>query len=173
MPAVRASPEPPTGGRQSRETPVWRATTCFLLSWLDALTAGNMGAMSALDAAPKPPESTAAHRRTLRATTPFKTPVLTVIVSPARQYRKRGFKGGGLATPVHRLSCDGVRGKPPTKTGAWAHLFARRGGKIFAAPPGLLSSLRANVRRWARPLKINRFCETAFSVRTPLPACLS
>ncbi|EKN4087162.1 TPA: hypothetical protein ACPZHS_002435 [Yersinia enterocolitica] len=29
--------------------------------------------MSQLDAAPKPPMSTAAHRRPLRATTPFKT----------------------------------------------------------------------------------------------------
>ncbi|ENA3445652.1 hypothetical protein ABGN35_001008 [Yersinia enterocolitica] len=29
--------------------------------------------MSWLDAAPKPPTSTAAHRRPLRATTPFKT----------------------------------------------------------------------------------------------------
>ncbi|EJU29013.1 hypothetical protein HMPREF1144_6362 [Klebsiella sp. OBRC7] len=48
------------------------------LSWLDALTAGNMGAMSSLNAASKPPESKAAHRRTLRATNPFKTRVSPV-----------------------------------------------------------------------------------------------
>ncbi|MFM1137913.1 hypothetical protein WFK84_12535 [Yersinia enterocolitica] len=33
----------------------------------------HMGVMSRLDTAPKPPGSTAAHRRPLRATTPFKT----------------------------------------------------------------------------------------------------
>lgn len=168
MPAIRASKMLPTRGRQSCETPVRRATACFLLSRLDALTAGNRGAMSSLDAASKPPGSTAAHRRTLRATNPFKTPVLTVIFSRTRKCRKRGFKGVGLATPVSRLSCDGVRGRPPTKNGAWAHLFAHRGGEIFAAPPGLLGSLWANVRRWTRSLKISSFCETEFSVRAPL-----
>ena len=66
---------------------------------------------------------------------------------------------------------DGVRGKPPTKTGTWACLFARRGGKIFAAPPGLLNSPGANVRRWARCLKISNFCEIEFSVRAA--TCLS
>ncbi len=170
MPAVRAFTTSPTRGRQFREKPVRRATACFLLSCLDAMTTGNMGAMPSLDAASKPPGSTVAHRRTLRATNPFKTPVLTVIFSRTRKCRKRGFKGVGLATPVYRLSCDGVRGWPPTKTGAWAHLFAHWGGEIFAAPPGLLNLLRANVRRWARSLKINRFFETEFSVRAPLPA---
>ncbi|HFK3992012.1 TPA: hypothetical protein ACGZ5C_002200 [Citrobacter freundii] len=62
---------------------------------------------------------------------------------------------------------DGVRGMPPTKIGTWACLFARRGGKIFAAPPGLLNSLWANVRRWVRWLKISNFCEIEFSVRAP------
>ncbi|RAP70877.1 hypothetical protein ACZ87_02321 [Candidatus Erwinia dacicola] len=61
-----------------------------------------------------------------------------------------------------------MRGKPPTKNGTWACLFARWGGKIFAAPPGLLYSLWANVRRWVRFLKISNFFEIEFSFRVPL-----
>jgi hypothetical protein len=56
-----------------------------------------------------------------------------------------------------------VRGKPPTKNGTWACLFARWGGKILRLP-GLLNSLWANVRRWAR-LKISNFSEIEFSFR--------
>ncbi|EGL0867610.1 hypothetical protein INM19_002181 [Escherichia coli] len=48
-------------------------TACASTCGLDALIARRMGVMSRLDAAPKPPTSTAAHRRPLRATTPFKT----------------------------------------------------------------------------------------------------
>ncbi|WP_232388324.1 hypothetical protein, partial [Klebsiella pneumoniae] len=68
---------------------------------------------------------------------------------------------------------DGVRGKPPTKTGTWACLFSRWGGKIFAAPPGRFNSLRANVRGWAWCLKINNFFEIEFSVHAPLSLFLS
>ncbi|KFD06843.1 hypothetical protein GRAQ_01713, partial [Rahnella aquatilis CIP 78.65 = ATCC 33071] len=38
-----------------------------------------MGVMSRLDAVPKPPTSTATHRRPLRATTPFKTVALAFL----------------------------------------------------------------------------------------------
>jgi len=48
-------------------------TACASTCGLDALMICHMGVMSWLDATPKPPTSTAAHRRPLRATTPFKT----------------------------------------------------------------------------------------------------
>jgi len=135
-----------------------------------------MGVMSGLDALPKPPTSKAAHRRALRATNPFKTLRLADFSSQARKNRNAALKG--LVAPNRCYSplgreispgCDGVRGKPPTKSGTWACLFARWGGKIFAAPPGLLNSLWANVRRWARMLKISNFSEIEFSFRAPLP----
>ncbi|ESA92345.1 hypothetical protein HMPREF1599_01281 [Escherichia coli 907713] len=50
-------------------------TACASTCGLDALIACRMGVMSRLDATPKPPGSKAAHRRTLRATNPFKTRV--------------------------------------------------------------------------------------------------
>ncbi|AJC68443.1 hypothetical protein W909_13050 [Dickeya zeae EC1] len=106
--------------------------------------------MSWLDAAPKPPGSKAAHRRPLRATTPFETPFFAYFFCcpfrPAKKW-ENAFKAGGRATlPAlgRRLSRDGVRGTPPTKTGAWARLFARWGGKFFAAPP------RPAKAAWAR-----------------------
>lgn len=56
-------------------------TACGIPCGLDALITCRMGVMSWLDALPKPPKSKAAHRRALRATTPFKTPVLTLFFS--------------------------------------------------------------------------------------------
>ncbi|MDM9519748.1 hypothetical protein QU627_27180, partial [Klebsiella pneumoniae] len=47
-------------------------TACASTCGLDALIACRMGVMSRLNVASKPPGSTAAHRRTLRATNPFK-----------------------------------------------------------------------------------------------------
>ncbi|MDI7091618.1 hypothetical protein QMO33_10155, partial [Escherichia coli] len=61
-----------------------------------------------------------------------------------------------------------LMGKPPTKTGTWACLFARWGGKIFAAPPGPLQFAGANVRGWTWILKISNFSEIEFSVHVPL-----
>lgn len=122
-----------------------------------------MGVMSRLDAGPEPPGSKTAHRPALRATNPFKTQRLACFSSQARKNGNAALKG--LVAPDW---LDGVRGKPPTKTGTWACLFARGGGKIFAAPPGLLNSLWANVRRWTRCLKINSFFETEFSFHAPL-----
>ena len=133
-----ASSQPCAGKFTSRH-----GTACARSCGLDALVAWRMGVMSWLDATPKPPGSTAAHRRALRATTPFETPFFAYFFwcpfRPAKKW-ENAFKAGGRATlPAlgRRLSRDGVRGTPPTKTGAWARLFARWGGKFFAAPPGL------------------------------------
>jgi len=68
------------------------------------------------------------------------SPIFSVVHSGQAKKWENAFKAGGRATlPAlgRRLSRDGVRGTPPTKTGAWARLFARWGGKFFAAPPGL------------------------------------
>ncbi len=143
-----ASSQPCAGKFTSRH-----ATACASTCGLDALIAWHMGVMSRLDAAPKPPGSKAAHRRTLRATTPFETPFFAYFFCcpfrPAKKW-ENAFKVGGRATlPAlgRRLSRDGVRGTPPTKTGAWARLFARWGGKFFAAPPACKSRVGAAVCR--------------------------
>ncbi|MBN3342609.1 hypothetical protein H5A44_09235 [Pectobacterium brasiliense] len=74
------------------------------------------GVMSRLDATPKPPRSTAAHRRALRATTPFETPFLAhFFFCPFRSAKKweNVFKAGSrdsLPAGGRRLSHDGVRG---------------------------------------------------------------
>ncbi|MEI7337703.1 hypothetical protein LHL03_07210 [Pectobacterium carotovorum] len=50
-----------------------------------------IGVMSPLDAAPKPPRSTAAHRRPLRATNPFETPFFAYFFfCPFRPSEKMG-----------------------------------------------------------------------------------
>ncbi|MEQ9926408.1 MULTISPECIES: hypothetical protein [Pectobacterium] len=91
-------------------------TACASSCGLDALIACRMGVMSRLDATPKPPTSTAAHRRALRATTPFETPFLAhFFFCPFRSAKKweNAFKVGSRASlPAggRRLSGDGVRG---------------------------------------------------------------
>ncbi|WP_409311340.1 hypothetical protein [Pectobacterium sp. B1J-3] len=91
-------------------------TACASSCGLDALIPCRMGVMSRLDATPKPPTSTAAHRRTLRATTPFETPFLAhFFFCPFRSAKKweNAFKAGSRASlPAggRRLSRDGVRG---------------------------------------------------------------
>ncbi|MBN3083812.1 hypothetical protein AB6D34_07850 [Pectobacterium brasiliense] len=91
-------------------------TACASSCGLDALIACRMGVMSQLDATPKPPRSTAAHRRALRATTPFETPFLAhFFFCPFRSAKKweNAFKVGSRASlPAcgRRLSHDGVRG---------------------------------------------------------------
>ncbi|WET16814.1 hypothetical protein P2W49_10520 [Yersinia intermedia] len=79
-----------------------------------------MGVMTRLDAAPKPPTSTAAHRRPLRATTPLRrslSPFSSLCSFLAAGIKgKLTFKEGGRATlPAfgRRLSRDGVRGYAP------------------------------------------------------------
>lgn len=94
-------------------------TACASSCGLDALIACCMVVMSRLDAAPKPPTSKAAHRRPLRATTPFETPFFAYFFfCPSGQAKKweNAFKEGGRATlPAfgRRLSRDGVRGCAP------------------------------------------------------------
>ncbi|WP_180999149.1 hypothetical protein [Pectobacterium odoriferum] len=91
-------------------------TACASSCGLDALIACRMGVMSRLDATPKPPTSTAAHRRALRATSPFETPFLAhFFFCPFRSAKKweNAFKAASRASlPAggRRLSCDGVRG---------------------------------------------------------------
>ncbi|MFJ5483553.1 hypothetical protein [Pectobacterium actinidiae] len=64
----------------------------------------------------KTPTSTAAHRRALRATSPFETPFLAhFFFCPFRSAKKweNAFKAASRASlPAggRRLSCDGVRG---------------------------------------------------------------
>jgi len=66
-------------------------TACASSCGLDALIARRMGVMSQLDAAPKPPTSKAAHRRPLRATTPFETPFFAYFFfCPFRPSEKMG-----------------------------------------------------------------------------------
>lgn len=73
-------------------------------------------------------------------------------------------KGG---TPS-RATRDGVRGKPPTKNGAWAHLFARWGGKFFAAPPAFFGSLGVSAQKVGSATQINNFVEIEFTRLSPL-----
>ncbi|CTQ14297.1 conserved hypothetical protein [Klebsiella variicola] len=87
MPVIRAFRYQPTRGRLPPETPEWRATACVITLGLDALTACHMGVMTPLNAASKPPGSTAAHRHALRATNPFKTRVSPVF---SRKLQKTG-----------------------------------------------------------------------------------
>lgn len=60
--SYRLAPESPKNGQ--RRVP-------FRPGW-NASPSRHMGVMARLDAGPKPPRSKAAHRRALRATTPFK-----------------------------------------------------------------------------------------------------
>ncbi|ADM97224.1 hypothetical protein Dda3937_03408 [Dickeya dadantii 3937] len=88
-----------------------------------------------------------------------------------RNNGKRRFKWVGRATlPAggRRLSGDGVRGKPPTKTGSWARLFARWGGKFFAAPPGLQKPRGRGCLQMGSATQISHFCEMEFTRLTPL-----
>ncbi len=167
----------PTRGRLSSEAPESRATACVITFGLDALTACHMGVMTPLNAASKPPGSKAAHRHALRATNPFKTRVSPVFSFP----RELGAKNGnaalkGLVAPDRQYSPLGreilpgltVCGAGPHKNRHVGVPFCSPGRQNFCGSPGLLNSLRANVRRWSRYLKINNFCEIEFSVHAPL-----
>ncbi|GKW07688.1 hypothetical protein PEC301889_21710 [Pectobacterium carotovorum subsp. carotovorum] len=80
-------------------------TACASSCGLDALIACRMGVMSRLDATPKPPRSTAAHRRALRATNPFKMRVLACYFSfsQARCEITGNTALNGLVAPRYRL----------------------------------------------------------------------
>lgn len=142
MPAIRAFRKQPTGGRQSPETPGWRTTACDISLGLDALTACHMGVMSWLDAPPKPPTSTAAHRRQLRATNPFKTLRLACFFSQAQKNGNAALKG--LVAPDRQYSPLGreilpgltVCGAgPPNKPLSWATAFRTLGRRnLFGSP---------------------------------------
>ena len=80
------------------------------------------------------------------------------LVAPNRHIPRRG---GNITR------CDDSAGASPHKTGTWACLFARWGGKIFAVP-GPLQFAGANVRGWTWILKISNFSEIEFSVHVPL-----
>ena len=73
--SYRLAPESPNNGQ--RRVP-------FRPGW-NASPSRHMGVMARLDAGPKPPRSKAAHRRALRATTPFKTRVSPIFSSHARK----------------------------------------------------------------------------------------
>lgn len=142
MPAIRAFIKQPTGGRPSPETPEWRATACVIMFGLDALPACHMGVMTPLNAASKPPRSTAAHRRTLRATNPFKTLRLACFFSQAQKNGNAALKG--LVAPDRQYSPLGreilpgltVCGAgPPNKPLSWATAFRTLGRRnLFGSP---------------------------------------
>lgn len=84
---------------------------------------------------------------------------------------KLGFLGGGRATlPAfgRRLRLDGVRGKPPTKIGIWGCLFARWGGKFFAAPPGFFRHSGECAQKVGSATQISNFFEIEFTRLSPL-----
>jgi len=99
------------------------------------------------------------------------SPIFSVVHSGQAKKWENAFKAGGRATlPAlgRRLSRDGVRGTPPTKTGAWARLFARWGGKFFAAPPGLQKPRGRGCLQMGSATQISHFCEMEFTRLTPL-----
>lgn len=149
-------------------------TACASSSGLDALIAWHMGVMSRLNATPKPPTSTAAYRRTLRATTPFERPFLAhFFFCPFRSAKKweNVFKAGSRASlPAggRRLSCDGVRGRCPPNKPTRGRVFLLAGAaKFIWLPPACSVSLGENARRWVRATQMSPFCERAFSRLTP------
>ncbi|WP_211045940.1 hypothetical protein [Pectobacterium versatile] len=130
--------------------------------------------MSRLDATPKPPTSTAAHRRALRATTPFETPFLAhFFFCPFRSAKKweNAFKVGSRASlPAggRRLSRDGVRGLSPPNKPTRGRVFLLAGAaKFIRLPPACSVSLGGNARGWVRATQISNFCEIEFTRLTP------
>ncbi len=107
-------------------------TACASSCGLDALIAWHMGVMSRLDATPKPPTSTAAHRRTLRATNPFKTRVLACYFSfsQARCEITGNAALNGLVAPRYRLVAGDLAA---TVCGAVAPQINRRVGASFCS----------------------------------------
>lgn len=175
MPVIRAFRYLPTRGRLSPETPEWRATACSITFGLNALTAWHMGVRSRLDATPKPPRSTAAHRRTLRATNPFKTRVLACYFSFSQaRYEITGNAAlNGLVAPRYRLVAGGLAATvcgacPPNKPTRGRVFLLAGAAKFIRLPPACSVSLGGNARWWVRATQISHFCEMAFTRLTPL-----
>ncbi len=107
-------------------------TACASSCGLDALIAWLMGVMSRLDATPKPPRSTAAHRHALRATNPFKTRVLACYFSSsqARCEITGNSALNGLVAPRYRLMAGDLAA---TVCGANAPQINRRVGASFCS----------------------------------------
>nr|UKE82706.1 hypothetical protein KXZ65_15175 [Pectobacterium sp. PL152] len=96
----------------------------------------------------KTPNVKAAHRRTLRATTPFETPFLAhFFFCPFRSAKKweNAFKVGSRASlPAcgRRLSHDGVRGLSPPNKPTRGRVFLLAGAaKFIRLPPACSVSL--------------------------------
>lgn len=124
-------------------------TACASTYGLDALIACRMGVMSWLDAAPKPQgqrrHTVARYARPpplRRSLSPFSS-LCSFLAAGIKG--KLTFKEGGRATlPAfgRRLSRDGVRGcAPRVNRCRGRQLFARWGGEIYPAPPGLQNPL--------------------------------
>lgn len=105
---------------------------CASSCGLNALIAWLMGVMSRLDATPKPPTSTAAHRHALRATNPFKTRVLACYFSSsqARCEITGNAALNGLVAPRYRLMAGDLAA---TVCGANAPQINRRVGASFCS----------------------------------------
>ena len=106
-------------------------TACASSCGLDALITWHMGVMSRLDATPKPPTSTAAHRRALRATTPFETPFLAHFSFARSGQRKNGkTPSKWVVAPRYRLVAGDLA---TTVCGAEAPQINRRVGASFCS----------------------------------------
>ena len=134
-----------------------------------------MGVMLRLDAAPKPPTSTAAHRRALRATNPFKTPVLACdfSFSQARCEITGNVALNGLVAPRYRLVAGDLGSTvcgalPPNKPTRGRVFLLAGAAKFIRLPPVGSVSLGVNAPRWVRATPISPFCEREFTRLTPL-----
>ncbi len=153
-------------------------TACASSCGLDALIVCRMGVMSRLDATPKPPRSTAAHRRTLRATNPFKTRVLACYFSfsQARCEITGNAALNGLVAPRYRLVAGGLAAtvcgaSPPNKPTRGRVFLLAGAAKFIRLPPACSVSLGENARGWVRAMQISHFYEMKFTRLSPLFNC--
>ncbi len=136
-------------------------TACASSCGLDALIAWRMGVMSWLDATPKPPRSTAAHRRALRATNPFKTRVLACYFfsSLARCEITGNAALNGLVAPRYRLVAGDLAAtvcgaSPPQKPARGRAYLLAGAANFLRLPPVCKSRVGAAVCRWVRRRKL-------------------
>jgi hypothetical protein len=131
--------------------------------------------MSSLNAASKPPGSKAAHRRTLRATNPFKTRVFACFFfsSQARREKTGNAALKGLVAPRYRLVAGDLAAtvcgaSPPNKPTRGRVFLLAGAAKFIRLPPACSVPLGVNARGWVRATQINHFCEMEFTRLTPL-----
>ncbi|ACT11920.1 hypothetical protein PC1_0870 [Pectobacterium carotovorum subsp. carotovorum PC1] len=136
------------------------------------------GGMSWLDATPKPPGSTAAHRRALRATNPFKTRVLACYFSfsQARCEITGNAALNGLVAPRYRLVAGDLAAtvcgaSPPNKPTRGRVFLLAGAAKFIRLPPACSVSLGENARGWVRAMQISHFYEMKFTRLAPLFNC--